>query len=273
MKAGDSDIAEKYRKRAMNYRNVFDMSTGFARPKYSDGSFKKNFDPMQTSGEGFIEGNSWNFSFHVPHDVAGLIDIMGGDKTFVERIDSLFAMHLPPECYADNEDVTEDCLIGGYVHGNEPSHHIPYLYAWTSQPWKTQYWVREVMNRMYKNHIRGLSGNDDCGQMSAWYIFTAMGFYPVCPGTDQYVLGAPYMPYMKVSLPNGKSLEIKAPGVSDKNRYVKSVMLNGTPYDKLYLTHDDIMAGGVLEFQMASSPSKKRGLKASQKPYSLSNAM
>lgn len=270
LKAGDLETASRYRDRAMNYRNVFDLTTGFARPRYADGSFKADFDPMQTSGEGFIEGNSWNFSFHVPHDVAGLIEIMGGDKVFVNRLDSLFAMHLPAECYADNEDVTEDCLIGGYVHGNEPSHHIPYLYAWSSQPWKTQYWVREVMNRMYKNHIRGLSGNDDCGQMSAWYIFTAMGFYPVCPGTDQYVLGAPYMPYMCVSLPNGRQLEIKAPGVSDRNRYVKSVMLNGKPYDKLYITHDDIMNGGVLEFKMSSTPNRKRGLQPSQKPYSLS---
>lgn len=270
LRGGDKETAEEYRRRAMNYRNVFDASTGFARPRYSDGSFKKDFDPLQTSGEGFIEGNSWNFSFHVPHDVAGLIGLMGGDRKFVARLDSLFAMHLPAECYADNEDVTEDCLIGGYVHGNEPSHHIPYLYAWTSQPWKTQFWVREVMNRMYLNHIRGLSGNDDCGQMSAWYIFTAMGFYPVCPGTDQYVLGAPYLPYIKVSLPNGKQLEIKAPGVSDKKRYVKSVKLNGKPYDKMYITHGDIMAGGVLEFQMASAPNRKRGLKEEQKPYSLS---
>ncbi|MBD5225795.1 MAG: glycoside hydrolase family 92 protein [Bacteroidales bacterium] len=270
LKAGDMETAARYRDRALNYRNVFDTAIGFARPRYGDGSFKADFDPMQTSGEGFIEGNSWNFSFHVPHDVAGLIEIMGGDKVFVNRLDSLFAMHLPAECYADNEDVTEDCLIGGYVHGNEPSHHIPYLYAWSSEPWKTQYWVREVMNRMYKNHIRGLSGNDDCGQMSAWYIFTAMGFYPVCPGTDQYVLGAPYMPYLCVDLPNGKQLEIKAPGVSDKNRYVKSVTLNGKPYDKLYITHDDIMNGGVLEFRMSSTSNRKRGLDASQKPYSLS---
>ena len=196
---------------------------------------------------------------------------MGGEKDFLRKLDELFEMHLPEKYYEANEDITADCLIGGYVHGNEPSHHIPYLYAWTSQPWKTQYWVREVMNKMYKNHIRGLGGNDDCGQMSAWYIFTAMGFYPVCPGTDQYVLGAPYLPYMKLSLPNGKTMEIKAPGASDKKRYVKAVRLNGKPYSKTYITHSDLMNGGTLEFVMSSTPNKKRGLAKADKPYSLTD--
>ena len=269
--AGNTEVAEQYKKRALNYRNIYDPAIGFARPKYRDGSFKKEFDVLQTHGEGFIEGNSWNFSFHVPHDVFGVINHMGGEKEFLRKLDELFAMHLPEKYYEKNEDITIDCLIGGYVHGNEPSHHIPYLYAWTSQPWKTQYWVREVMNKMYKNHIRGLGGNDDCGQMSAWYLFTAMGFYPVCPGTDQYVLGAPYVPYMKLKLDNGKTLEIKADGVSDTNRYVKSVLLNGKPYTKTYITHDDLMAGGTLEFVMSSKPNKKRGLAASDKPYSLTD--
>lgn len=269
--AGNTEVAEQYKKRALNYRHIYDKELGFARPKYRDGSFKPEFDVLQTHGEGFIEGNSWNFSFHVPHDVFGVINQMGGEKEFLRKLDELFAMHLPEEYYAANEDITSDCLIGGYVHGNEPSHHIPYLYAWTSQPWKTQYWVREVMNKMYKNHIRGLGGNDDCGQMSAWYLFTAMGFYPVCPGTDQYVLGAPYLPYMKLSLANGQSLEIKAPGVSDKNRYVKAVLLNGKPYTKTYITHEDIVGGGTLEFVMSAKPNKKRGLSSSDKPYSLTN--
>ncbi len=269
LKAGEKEIAEEYRKRALNYRNLFDSSTGFARPRTADGSFKKEFDALQTYGEGFIEGNSWNFSFHVPHDVAGLMSLMGGDKKFIARLDELFSMHLPEKYYADNEDITEDCLVGGYVHGNEPSHHIPYLYAWTSQPWKTQYWVREVLNKMYRNDIDGLGGNDDCGQMSAWYLFSVLGFYPVCPGTDQYVLGAPYLPYVKLSLPNGKILEIKAPEVSDSKRYVKSLRFNGKVYDKLYITHADLMEGGVLEYTMSTTPAKKRGVKPEQKPYSL----
>ena len=269
--AGNKEVADEYYKRALNYRNIYEKEQGFARPKYRDGSFKAEFDVLQTHGEGFIEGNSWNFSFHVPHDVFGVINQMGGEQEFLRKLDELFAMHLPEEYYAANEDITADCLIGGYVHGNEPSHHIPYLYAWTSQPWKTQYWVREVMNKMYKNHIRGLGGNDDCGQMSAWYLFSAMGFYPVCPGTDQYVLGAPYVPYMKLTLDNGKTFEIKAPEVSDKNRYVKSVLLNGEPYTKTYITHADLVNGGTLEFVMSAKPNKKRGLAMSDKPYSLTN--
>lgn len=269
LKAGRDDIAREYMKRAQYYRNIYDTSIGFARPRFSDGSFKKEFDVLQTHGEGFIEGNSWNFSFHVPFDVKGLMSLMGGEKAFVQRLDELFGMHLPEEYYAANEDITIDCLVGGYVHGNEPSHHVPYLYAWTSQPWKTQYWLRDIMNRMYRNDIRGLGGNDDCGQMSAWYIFSAMGFYPVCPGSDEYVLGAPYLPYIRLNLPNGKTLEIKAPEVSDSNRYVKSLKINGEKYDKMYVTHEDVLKGGVWEFVMGSKPDKRRGVSEDAKPYSL----
>ena len=140
---------------------------------------------LSTHGEGFIEGNALNYSFYVPQDVNGMIQLMGGEQAFITKMDSLFTMHLPDEFFAETEDVTKEGLLGGYVHGNEPSHHIPFLYAWTSQPWKTQFWQREIMNKMYRNNIDGLCGNDDCGQMSAWYILSAMGFYPVCPGTDQ----------------------------------------------------------------------------------------
>lgn len=268
--AGNTQMAETFKKRAMNYKNVFNPEFGLACPKYKDGSWKKDFSPLQTYGEGFIEGNSVNYSFHVPHDVKGLIQCFGGDKKFIERLDNLFAEPLDKKYYEDNEDIEEECLLGGYVHGNEPSHHVAYLYAWTSQPWKSQYWLREIMNRMYVNNIDGLHGNDDCGQMSAWYIFTAMGFYPVCPATDQYVLGAPYVPSCKLTLPNGKTFIIKAKGVSDKNRYVKQVKLNGKPYDKLYITHKDIMSGGELEFVMSSTPNKKRCI-TTGKPYSLSD--
>ena len=273
LKSGKKEIAETYRKRALNYRNIYDTMIGFARPRFSDGSFKKDFDVLQTYGEGFIEGNSWNFSFHVPHDVFGMMDLMGGERVFVDKLDKLFSMHLPEKYYEHNEDITEECLVGGYVHGNEPSHHIPYLYAWTSEPWKTQYWLREILNKMYRNDINGLGGNDDCGQMSAWYLFSVMGFYPVCPGTDEYVLGAPYLPYLKLKLPNGNTLEIKAPGVSDKKRYVQSLKLNGKVYDKMYITHEDILKGGVLEFKMSASPNKRRGLTKEDKPYSLTDGI
>ncbi|MDR1746650.1 MAG: GH92 family glycosyl hydrolase [Tannerella sp.] len=266
---GNASIAEIYKQRAMNYKNVFDPSLGFVRARLEDGSWKKDFNLLSTHGQGFIEGNSWNYSFYVPHDVRGLIGEMGGDKVFVRRLDSLFTMHLPDEFFAETEDVTKEGIMGNYVHGNEPSHHIAYLYAWTSQPWKTQYWVREIMNRMYRSGIDGLCGNDDCGQMSAWYLFTAMGFYPVCPGSDQFVLGAPYFPYLKIHLENGKSIIIRAPKVSDKNRYVKSVVLNGKPYNKAFITYDDLKSGAELTFEMSASPNRKRIFKEEDQPYSM----
>lgn len=268
---GDKLMADDFEARSRFYRNTFDRRTGFATPRYADGRYKEPMDPLQTYGEGFIEGNSWNFSFHVPHDVFGLIEAMGGEDVFRQRLDQLFSMHLPEKYYEDNEDITLDCLVGGYVHGNEPSHHIPYLYAWTSQPWKTQEWLRTIMNKMYRNDIRGLGGNDDCGQMSAWFIFSSLGFYPVCPGTDQYVIGAPYVPYADVTLPNGKHIIIKAPKVSDRNRYVKRVLLNGQPYSRLYLTHHQLTSGCILEFEMTNKPEVKRGLKIEDKPYSLTS--
>ncbi len=268
---GNLSVMDNYRKRAINYQNVFEPELQFVRARKSDGTWKTPFNLLNTHGEGFIEGNSWNYSFYVPHDVKGLMEHMGGDKQFVQRLDSIFTMHLPDEFFEHTEDVTREGVMGNYVHGNEPSHHIPYLYAWTSQPWKTQYHVREIMNRMYRNAIDGLCGNDDCGQMSAWYIFTAMGFYPVCPGSDEYILGAPYLPYMKVKLDDGKYLEIKANKVSDKMRYVKSVILNGKPYSKNYITYNHIKDGAILEFEMSSKPNKKRGLPAEDKPYSLSD--
>ena len=269
LKMGRKDIADKYAKRALFYRNTFDKKIGFASPRYANGEFKKDLDPYQTYDEGFIEGNSWNFSFQAPQDVNGLMKLYGGDKAFQKRIDELFQMHLPEKYYVDNEDITEEGLVGGYVHGNEPSHHIPYLYAWTSAPWKSQERLRTIMDQMYKNNIRGLSGNDDCGQMSAWYLFSAMGFYPVCPGSDQYVIGAPFLPYMQINLPNGKTVTIKAPGVSDQNRYIRNVRVNGRPYTKLYFTHDQLVNGATIEFDMTSKPNKSRGLKASDKPYSM----
>jgi predicted alpha-1,2-mannosidase len=268
---GNEKVADEYKKRAENYKNVFKPGLGFAAPRYKDGSWKEDVDLLSTQGQGFIEGNSWNYSFYVPQDPNQLIKLMGGDKSFVNKMDSLFTMHLPDEFFAETEDVTREGLFGGYVHGNEPSHHIPYLFAWTNQPWKTQYWIREIMNKMYRNNIDGLCGNDDCGQMSAWYIFSAMGFYPVCPGTNQYIIGAPYMPYMKINLENGKTFEIKAPNVSNKNRYIKSVKLNGKPYTKAFISHEDIMNGGEMTYEMSSKPNKNRQFVGENAPYSLNS--
>ena len=266
---GEQGIADRYLQRAAAYKYLVDGKLGFIRPRDTAGRWKADFDVLDTHGQGFIEGNSWNYSFYIPQDVNGLKAFMGGDKRFIERLDSLFTMELPAKYYADTEDITAAGLMGNYVHGNEPSQHIPYLYMWTSQPWKTQYRLREIMDRMYRNNIDGLCGNDDCGQMSAWYIFSAMGFYPVCPGSDQYVLGAPYFKEMTVHLENGKKLVIKAPRVSAENRYVRSVKWNGEEYKKAYLTHEALREGGELYFEMGAIPNKKRLFTKEQKPYSM----
>lgn len=267
---GNDTLARKYKERAAFYRNVVDTSIGFVRPKLRNGEFKAEFDEWNTHGEGFIEGNSWNYSFYVPHDIDGLKALMGGDKRFIERLDSLFTIPLPEKYYANTEDVTKEGIMGNYVHGNEPSHHIPYLFMWSSQPWKTQYYVREVMDKMYRNQIDGLCGNDDCGQMSAWYIFSSMGFYPVCPGTDQYVIGSPYFEHIEVALEGGKMLTINAPEVSSKKRYVRRVLLNGKEHKDAFFTHEQLINGGEILFEMSSRPVRLRKFSEEQKPYSLS---
>lgn len=270
-RVGDQNNAKEYYRRAISYRNLFDPAIGFVRPKDSKGLFKADFDPLDTHGQGFIEGNTWNYSFFVPHDVNGLISNMGGERRFVEKLDSLFVMELPAKYFENTEDINEEGLIGNYVHGNEPSHHVPYLYAWTQQPWKSQFHIRQIMSHMYKNKPDGLCGNDDCGQMSAWYVFSSMGFYPVCPGTDQYVLGAPNAKKIVIKLENGKVFTILAPKFSDKNIYISSVKLNGKPYTKAFITHVDILDGGELLFDMSASPNKKRVFGKDEIPFSLTN--
>ena len=185
-------------------------TTGYMRPRKADGTFRQNFDVLSTHGQGFIEGNAWNYSLYVPHDPEQLISIMGGKKRFVQHLDSLFTMHLPDEFFAETEDITREGIIGNYVHGNEPSHHVPYLYNYAGAPRKTQYWIRHIMDTKYLPAPDGLSGNDDCGQMSAWYIFSALGFYPVAPGSDRYDLGSPLVKEAVMTLENGKSFTVSA---------------------------------------------------------------
>jgi predicted alpha-1,2-mannosidase len=246
----DSSITNRYLKRSLNYRNLYDPSTGFIRAKKSDGNWKTPFDPLTTLGQGFIEGNSWNYSFFVPHDIPNYIEMMGGEKVFIRRLDSLFEMHLDDKYFKETEDVTRSGIIGNYVHGNEPSHHVAYLYSWTSKPWKTQEKIPMILNSMYRNAPDGLCGNDDCGQMSAWYIFSVLGFYPVCPGTTQYAIGSPYVDEAVITLPNDKKLTIKAVGLSAKNIYIQSVVLNGKSITTPFLDHTDIISGGELIFTM-----------------------
>jgi predicted alpha-1,2-mannosidase len=249
-------IYEEFMKRSQNWKNVYDAFTGYMRPKLSDGKFRKEFDVLSTHGQGFIEGNAWNYSLYVPHDPEQMISVMGGKKRFVQHLDSLFTMNLPDEFFAHTEDITREGIIGNYVHGNEPAHHAAYLYNWTDQPWKTQERVRMILRKQYQPTPDGLGGNDDCGQMSAWYIFTSLGFYPVAPGSDQYALGSPAVQSASIALENGKTFEIEAVNQSEKNVYVQKVLLNDKPLTRLFLAHDDVAKGGKLTFYMSAKPRK-----------------
>lgn len=250
------DVYDEFIKRSNNWRNNYDSASGFMRPKLADGTFKKQFDPKDTEGQGFIEGNSWNYSFFVPQDPASLIELMGGKKKFATRLDTLFTMHLPDEFFAHTEDITREGIIGGYVHGNEPAHHIVYFYNWTDQPWKTQAQVRHILNMQYKPTADGLGGNDDCGQMSAWYMFSSLGFYPVAPGSDVYSLGSPLINNAVINLENGKTFTVEAIKQSDKNVYVEKVLLNGKEITDHKIKHADITNGGKLTFYMSPKPKK-----------------
>ncbi|MBK8746590.1 MAG: glycoside hydrolase family 92 protein [Saprospiraceae bacterium] len=251
-KLGRYDILKEFSARINNYKNVFDPSVGFMRPKLADGTFKKEFDPLDTHGQGFIEGNSWNYSLYVPQDVPGLMGPLGGKQKFEKYLDDLFNKELPDKYFAQTEDITRDGIIGNYVHGNEPSHHVAYLYNWTDSPWKTQEKVRMIIKNQYKNGPDGLSGNDDCGQMSAWYLFSATGFYPVCPGSDEYQLGSPLVESVNIKLENGKTFSIRVKNQSPKNVYVKSITWQGYPWKEKYIRHSMILQGGELVFEMAA---------------------
>jgi predicted alpha-1,2-mannosidase len=251
-----NDIYNEFIKRSQNWRNVYDPSIGFMRPKMSDGTFRKNFDVLSTNNQGFIEGNAWNYSLFVPEDPNGMIALMGGDLNFVPHLDSLFTMQLPDKFFEEIEDITREGIIGNYVHGNEPSHHVAYLYNFTSEPWKTQERIRMILKKQYHATPDGLGGNDDCGQMSAWYIFSSLGFYPFAPGSDQYQLGSPSVQYASVKLANGKRFTIEAKDQNDQNVYVQKVLLNGKQLNRHYLTHDEIIQGGTVIFYMTNTPTK-----------------
>ncbi|MCD9020033.1 GH92 family glycosyl hydrolase [Parachryseolinea silvisoli] len=256
-KLNRQDVYAEFQKRSTNWRNVYDAGTGYMRPKLSNGKFRKEFDVLSTHGQGYIEGNAWNYSLYVPHEPDQMIAGMGGKKRFVQHLDSLFTMHLPDEFFADTEDITREGIIGNYVHGNEPAHHAAYLYHWTDQPWKTQERTRMILKKQYQPAPDGLGGNDDCGQMSAWYIFTTLGFYPVAPASDQYIVGSPAIQSATLTLENGKTFAIEAKNQSDKNVYVQKLVLNGKMLDRLYLTHAEITQGGQLTFFMGAKPVKK----------------
>ncbi|WP_269790338.1 GH92 family glycosyl hydrolase [Stenotrophomonas sp. Iso1] len=266
---GKTDIATEFTKRAGNWKHAFDPATGFMRARKRDGSFREPFDPSASGyGSDYTEGNAWQYSWYVPQDVAGLAAAHGGNDKLMARLDAVFEANVDPSIFAHMEDITG--LIGWYAHGNEPSHHVAYLYAHAGQPWRTQARLKQIMDTQYAARIDGLAGNDDLGQMSAWYVFTALGFYPVTPGSNQYIIGRPFLPRATLNLPNGKRFSIVANGLDDTHAYVGSVTLNGKPLDRAYLTHEEILAGGELQFTMQAQPNREWATDAAKLPYSMS---
>lgn len=251
-KMGKKEIAAEYDRRSLNYRNVFNPATGFMQPRDEKGNFVGGTDfKAETYTEDICESNGWQYLWSVQHNIDDLIALVGGEERFVQKLDSMFT-------YSPESDellpIFSTGMIGQYAHGNEPSHHVIYLYNKAKQPWKTQKYAAQVMRELYTNTPGGLCGNEDCGQMSAWYVFSAMGFYPVDPISGQYEIGTPMFPKIQMNLANGKVFTILAPGVSPENIYIQSVKVNGQPYDKSYITHELIMSGATLEFEMGAQP-------------------
>ncbi|WP_269801465.1 GH92 family glycosyl hydrolase [Colwellia sp. Bg11-28] len=266
---GKKYIAKTFYQRAQSYKNLFDPSVGFMRGKNSEGVWNPDFDAEDAKLMGpFTEGNSFQYTFYVPHDVNTLIDLIGGDKAFEERLDLLFNKELSHEKIKEHEDIAG--LIGQYAHGNEPSHHIAYLYNYAGKPWRTQERIRQIMDTLSSDQPDGLAGNDDVGQMSAWYVFSAMGFYPVAPGDLSYAIGAPQLPEISLNLANGKTFTVKANKLSKKNKFIKSARLNGKPLNRSFITHDDIINGGTLTFVMSNIPNKHWGIETKNRPTSMS---
>lgn len=266
---------ELYKKRSLNYKNLFDQETNLMRGKNKNGEFMAPFNPFKW-GDAFTEGNSWHYSWSVFHDAQGLIDLMGGKKEFTDQLDRVFT--LPPvfdESYYGGviHEIREMQIanMGQYAHGNQPIQHMIYLYNFAGQPWKAQYWVRETMDRMYMPTPDGYIGDEDNGQTSAWYVFSAMGFYPVAPATDQYVLGAPLFKKMTIHLKNGNQVIINAPENSAENLYIDKMTVNGKNYTKNWLSHKELMKGATINFEMTDTPNKERGTKKLDFPYSLSS--
>ena len=263
-----------FAERAMNYKNLFDSETKLMRGKKENGEFMKPFSPLKW-GDAFTEGNSWHYTWSVFHDPQGLIDLMGGDKAFVSMLDSVFSV---PPVFDDSyygfviHEIREMTVMnmGNYAHGNQPIQHMIYLYNYAKQPWKAQYWLRQVMNKMYTPTPDGYCGDEDNGQTSAWYVFTALGFYPVCPGSNEYVVGAPLFKKATIHLENGKDVTIEAPLNSEENLYIKEMKLNGKSYTHNYFSHEDLMNGAKIQIEMSNLPNEKRGIAAEDAPYSFS---
>ena len=266
---GRADVASEFTRRAGYWRNSFDPAIGFLRPRLSSGAFAEPFDPARAgANSGFTEGNSWQYSWYQPQDEAGLIQLLGGDEKLVAKLDAMFNAKVDPKQYADVEDISG--MIGQYIHGNEPSHHLAYLYNYAGQPWRTQERLKQIVDSQYRPAPNGLVGNDDLGQMSAWLVFTSLGFYPVAPASNEYIIGRPFVEQATIHLPNGKEFRITAEGLRDANPYVGSVLLNGKPLARAYIRHEEILAGGELKFVMSDRPNKSWATAASERPFSIS---
>ena len=251
-KMGKKDIADEFYKRSRNYRNVYNPTTSFMQPRDDKGAFIKNFNPDDYT-EYITESNGWQYFWSVQQDIDGLIGLLGSKERFTQKLDSMFTYNPSAD---EDLPIFSTGMIGQYAHGNEPSHHVIYLYNKVNEPWKTQKYVAEVMHELYLNTPAGLCGNEDCGQMSAWFVFSAMGFYPVNPVSGEYEIGTPLFPEVKMNVADGKTFTVLAPAVSAENIYIQSVKLNGQPYDKSYITHEQIMSGATLEFEMGNQPGK-----------------
>lgn len=247
---GEKEIADEFYRRSQNYRNVFNPETSFMQPRDSKGNFILNYDP-EAYIEDICESNGWQYYWSVAHDIDGLIELTGGEARFAERLDSMFTYETADK---SKLPIFSTGMIGQYAHGNEPGHHVIYLYNRVKQPWKTQQYAAQVMHTLYKNTPDGICGNEDCGQMSSWYVFSAMGFYPVDPISGQYEIGSPIFPEVKMYLANGKTFVVRAENVSDENIYIQSVTVNGQPYNKSYITHEMIMQGDTIHFVMGNKP-------------------
>ena len=247
---GEKEIADEFYRRSQNYRNVFNPETSFMQPRDSKGNFIPNYDP-EAYIEDICESNGWQYYWSVAHDIDGLIELTGGEARFAERLDSMFTYETADK---SKLPIFSTGMIGQYAHGNEPGHHVIYLYNRVKQPWKTQQYAAQVMHTLYKNTPDGICGNEDCGQMSSWYVFSAMGFYPVDPISGQYEIGSPIFPEVKMYLANGKTFIVRAENVSDENIYIQSVTVNGQPYNKSYITHEMIMQGDTIHFVMGNKP-------------------
>jgi predicted alpha-1,2-mannosidase len=266
-----TETAGTFTKRAANWRNNFNTKDGFVEPRLANGEYRVPFDPARAgAGSGFTEGNAWQYSWYQPQDVQGLIDLLGGKQQLVAKLDAMFDAKVDPHQYADVEDISG--MIGQYIHGNEPSHHLAYLYDYAGEPARTQERLRQIVESQYRPAPDGLVGNDDLGQMSAWLLFTSLGFYPVAPGSNEYVIGRPFVEEATLHLPNGKTFKVVAKNLSSANAFIQSVTLNGKPLTRMFLRHEELIHGGELRFVMSPKTEATWSTQPLDVPYSMTPA-